>query len=396
MRPAVCHDVAVRVLIAPDRFGGLLTAAQAAEALALGWSVGAPHDGLSVVGLTDGGPGFVRAVADRHRGELVPVTATDPWGRPAPATVLLGAPDPELGRPATAYLEAAQVCGAQLRRPGDDLQLASSMGLGRLLGHALDLGARHLVVGLTGSAVPDAGLGIVAGLGDDPGVLGVGSRGLALLTVEDLRRLDRAAQRLESVTITALGDLGQPLLGLQGVAAQLPDREVGQAVEAAVGHALDVLRRVRPDPVDLLTGTRLRRERTPGAGAGGGLGLGVLLLGGRVRPGPSAGCEVLGIDRALGSADLLVTGEAVLSWESLRGSPVTAAAELAQARGIPVVVVAGQVSAGRRETMAAGLNGTYALADTVAAWPAVAADLAARLAARGEAVARTWSPPGRC
>ncbi|HRW17885.1 MAG TPA: glycerate kinase [Dermatophilaceae bacterium] len=380
----------MRVVIAPDRLAGVLTARQAADALSLGWSVGAPHDRIDCVPLTDGGPGFLDELATAHPGELLALTGEDPWGRATPAAVLLC--EEPAGR--TAYLEAAQVCGAQLRRPGDPLLDATSTGLGRLVAAALDAGARRVVVGLTGAVVPDGGLGLIAGLaGEPPGALGAGPAGLAALDTIDLGPLTDCLERVRGVTLTALGDLHQPLLGLQGVAAtQVPDRAEGQQIEAALGHALDVVRRVRRDPVDLVTGAALRAERTAGAGAGGGLGLGILLAGGQVLDGPALGAELVGLPAAMAAADLLVGGTAVLGWEALRGSPVTAAATLAQARGIPVVVIAGQLSAGRRETMAAGINGAYAACAGLRDWSAFTAEPAARLAARAESVARTWSP----
>ncbi|HOI02805.1 MAG TPA: glycerate kinase, partial [Dermatophilaceae bacterium] len=83
----------------------------------------------------------------------------------------------------------------------------------------------------------------------------------------------------------------------------------------------------------------------------------------------------------------------ILGWETLRSSASAAVAHAAQEGGIPAIALCGRVEAGRRETMAAGYSGTYAVASSLATWPAFAADPARALAVRAESVARTWSPP---
>lgn len=398
------HDTWVHVLIAAGPFGDLLTAAEVTEAIALGWSLGAGHDVIDTLPLPDGGPGFVAVLAEHFADqpgievELVAVTTRDPWGRPTPATVLL-VTDAAGWR--TAYLEAAEVCGAQLRREHDELTEASSAGLGQALSAAVDLAASSVVLGLSGSIVTDGGLGLAAGLSDPDGLLGSGPAGLERLTgTSELTPIKAARARLATagvggVRISGLGELGTPLLGLQGVAAGLADRDQGQRIERALGHAVDLIARELPGPVDLVTGERLRPHRAPGAGAGHGLGYALMLLGGQVLDGPAAGCRLVGLDRRVAAADLLVTGDAVLGWEALRGGSVTAAAAVAADHGVPVVAIAGQLSAGRRETLAAGLSGVYAACDSLADWPAFAADPQRLLTVRAEAVARTWSPPGR-
>jgi glycerate kinase len=62
-------------------------------------------------------------------------------------------------------------------------------------------------------------------------------------------------------------------------------------------------------------------------------------------------------------ADLVVTGGARFDWQALRDSLVTAVAGAAVARGVPCVVLAGQVSVGRREAAAVGVDAAYAPAD---------------------------------
>lgn len=386
----------MRVLVAPDRFGDLLTAGQAAEAIALGWRATAPHDELRMLALGDGGPGWLGALeaAFGPRAATHVLTVPDPWGRPVPAEMVLAqAPARQPGP--TAYLEAAQILGGHTRRDGDDPAAASSRGLGLAITAAVTAGARRIVVGLSGSLVLDAGFGVLGALGAEPGgLLRGGALALARLAPGELRWPERT---LSGVRLVGAGELDQPLLGLRGVAATWgrsagADPELAQRIEGWLGHAVELARRARPEPTDLLTGAVLRADRVPGAGAGAGLGFAFALLGAQLQDGPDCAARELGLEAALDGVDLLVTGTEILGWESLRGSAVTTAAAAAQRRGIPVLVVSGRIAAGRRESMAAGIDGAYAVCASLAQWPSFAARPAQRLADRVAALARTWSP----
>jgi glycerate kinase len=136
----------------------------------------------------------------------------------------------------------------------------------------------------------------------------------------------------------------------------------------------------------------MRPEREAGAGAAGGLGYALHLLGARRVSGVGAVLEAVGFDRLLAAADLVVTGEGSFDWQSLRGKVVVGVAEAAQAVGVPTIVIPGQSLVGRREAMAAGISGIYAVAERPAQLEAALADPAGTLAARATRVARTWSP----
>ncbi|WP_162233089.1 glycerate kinase, partial [Nostocoides japonicum] len=155
----------MRVLIAPDCFTGTLTATQAAEAVAEGWTEAAPHDDLTLLPLSDGGPGFLDVLASAIGGDMVLTTVSDPLGRPVPAAILLV---DEEGR-RTAYVESAQSAGLHLLAADErNPALTSTWGVGELLDLAVREGATRVVVGLGGSATNDAGAGMLAALGAGP------------------------------------------------------------------------------------------------------------------------------------------------------------------------------------------------------------------------------------
>jgi glycerate kinase len=384
---------AVHVLIVPDTFDDL-GSPRAADALATGWQEAAPHDRLAVLPASDGGAGFVGALAHSLEGTLEAVVTTDPLGREVPATVLLvpGESGP------TAYVEAAQAAGVHLlsdseRNPGR----TTSAGVGRLLLAALDLGARRVVVGVGGLGTNDAGAGMLGALGvGDPDRLQRGGAALAGLTLDDLRGLDAARQRFRDVDLVGATDVASPLLGLKGTSAVFAGRigateEQAQGLEASLGHFASLVARAHPPRRDLISGEAIRPERAAGAGAGGGVGYALHLLGARLLDGVGALLDAVGFDRLAAASDLVVTGCSTFDWESLQQSVPLGVSGRAQRLGVPTVLVARESVVSRREAMDAGLSGVYSLADAPRGLRAPE-DTATVLEALAVRVARTWSP----
>ncbi|GAB3048940.1 glycerate kinase [Intrasporangium mesophilum] len=385
----------MHVILAPDGYTGSLTAQQAAAAMADGWARSAPHDTLTLVPLSDGGPGFVDVLAANLDGEMQAVVATDPLGHEVPATILLvdGAAE------RTAYVESAQAAGLHLLAPDErDPTRTTTYGVGTLVLAALDAGARRVVVGLGGSGTNDAGAGLLAALGvGSVARLARGGLALEVTTVDDVAGLDAARDRLSGVDLVIASDVDSPLLGLKGASAVFAPQkgaseEDAQRLENALGHFADIVSRVRPPARDLLTGNLLRPEREPGAGAAGGLGYALHLLGARRVSGVEAVLDAVGFGDLLADADLVVTGEGCFDWQSLRGKVVVGVAESAARVGIPAIAIPGQSLVGRRESMAAGLAAVYAVADRPEHVAASLADPVGQLTARTARVARTWSP----
>ncbi len=385
----------MRVLIAPDCFTGTLSAAQAAEAIAEGWRIRAPQDDLTLLPLSDGGPGFLDVLSRALGGTTVAVTVADPLGRPVPAAILMV----ETKGTRTAYIESAQACGLHLLAQQErNPMVTSTFGVGQLIEAALADGASRVVVGLGGSGTNDGGAGMLAALGaGEPDELAAGGAGLADLGADALDGLTQVRERLRGVELVLATDVDSPLLGFHGASAVFAPQkgatpEMAQQLESALGHFSDLVRMVVPPGVDLLTGKEKRLDREPGSGAAGGLGYGLLLLRGHRVSGVQAVLDAVGFDALVRGCNLVVTGEGTFDWQSLRGKVVAGVAEAALATATPTVVIAGQVRVGRRDTMALGISGAYAVAENPAQVAAALADPAGTLSARTERVATTWSP----
>jgi glycerate kinase len=373
----------VRVLIAPDDFKGTLSAVEAAEAIAIGWRSHAPDDTLTLIPMSDGGPGFVRAVSTVLGGDIAPVGLRGPMGETAIGMVLMV--------DGTGYVESAHGCGLALVHPDRrDARAATSYGVGQLIAAAIDSGARRIVVGLGGTASTDGGAGMLAALGatardaaGSPIALEAGGAALAGVVTVDLAP---ARARVADVEIVVASDVDSPLLGSRGAARGFAaqkgadDAAVEQLEAALTSYSRAIGRRADgKDPAVAL-----------GAGAGGGLGYGLMLLGGRRVPGIETVMGVLGLEAAIGASDLVITGEGCFDWQSLRGKVVSGVAAAALHQGRPVVVLAGRVEVGKREYVALGITEAHA-ASADGDVPATPAEAARALAERAARVASQWS-----
>ncbi|MEU5782078.1 glycerate kinase family protein [Micromonospora lupini] len=378
----------MRVLLCPDKFAGTLPAPEVAAAVADGWRSVADGDDLLIRPLADGGPGFVEVLADALGGRRVTVPTVDPLGRPAAGEILLTVDG------ATAYLESAQACGLHLLSAAErDPRTTTSYGLGLLVTAAVESGARTVVIGLGGSATNDCGAGMLTALGatalDATGAaLPYGGAALALVDALD------GAPRLRGARLVAATDVDNPLLGLHGASNVFgPQKGADRAdvllLDAALERFAAVLERDLPGCPEGL-------GALPGGGAAGGLGAAILALGGACESGIGLVTRATRLEAALDTADLVITGEGSFDHQSLRGKVVAGVAGAARDRGVPCVVVAGQVSTGRREAASAGVTDAYSLVEHFGGEQAGGLDAALSrpadgLRELGARLARQWS-----
>jgi glycerate 2-kinase len=366
----------MRIVVAPDKFAGTLTATEAAEAIAQGWRRTAPDDELDLVPLSDGGPGFLDVLHSALGGTLQALDVTGPLGAITRADLLV-VEDPG---PATAYLEVARASGLHLVEPAArDALGASSYGVGELIAAAVEAGAQRIVVGVGGTASTDGGAGLLAALGAEPReALIRGGGPLADLTGKV--DLSPVRERLDGIELVVASDVDAPLLGPEGAALGFGAQK---GADRAAREQLETALRIWAGATDGAVAVK------GGAGAGGGIGFGLLLLGATRVPGAQLALDAVGlVDRAK-AADLLLTGEGAFDWQSLRGKVVAGVARAGQVAGRPTVVLAGRVEVGRRELSNAGIDAAYGIVDMPASERGHSA--ANELAALAARVARTWS-----
>ena len=359
----------MRVLIAPDKFAGTLTAVEAADAIAEGWRRRAPEDELDLAPMADGGPGFVDVMHAALGGELLAVTVEAPHGEKVPATLL------RVGE--VAYVESAQACGMHLMDGG--AEFGSTLGVGQLVVAAVESGATKVVVGIGGSGTNDAGAGLLAALGaTSDGILDSGAITLDTVSTVDL---SGARELLAGVTLVAATDVDNPLTGLFGAT---------KVFGAQKGISDEMIVEVDGWLEGFAAATDRRTSLEKGAGAAGGLGFALLLLGATREPGIGLVADAVRLRERAGRADLVVTGEGAFDFSSRSGKVPYGVAEVAAEALRPCIAVAGQVLVGSREMRALGIESAYSLVDLVGEERAFAHPAGA-LADVAERVARTWS-----
>jgi glycerate kinase len=343
----------VRVVVAPDKFKGSLTAAQVAARVAAGLARAAPGVEVAQVPVADGGDGTLDAALSAGY-RRVPVRAQGPTGEPVDTAYA--------ERDDVAVVELADVSGLGRLPGGRPVPLtASSYGTGQVMRAALDAGCRRIVLGIGGSASTDGGAGMVQALGGrllDAQGAEVGRGGAALAAVRSLD-LSGLHPALPETEVVIASDVDNPLLGPRGAAAVYgPQKGASPAdvaeLDAALARWAEAVHRA----------TRVDAAGTPGAGAAGGVGFAALaVLGARLQPGIDLVLDLVGFTAALPGTGLVVTGEGSLDAQTLHGKAPAGVAAAARSAGIPVVAVAGRSLLSPADLEPAGILAAYALTD---------------------------------
>jgi glycerate 2-kinase len=310
------------VLVAPDSFKGSLTSVEVAQALAEGWRRARANDELLLCPLADGGEGTLAAIEAAGGWERETATVTDPLERSITARWLRSI-DGSRG-----VVEMAEASGLSRVAPGErDPIAATSIGTGELLAAAIDAGARHVTLGIGGSATTDGGFGLLH-------ALLAGDRDLGTIDLE------------------VACDVSNPLLGPTGAAATYGPQKGASPADVA---ALDERNAAWADVLEAREG---RRERdTPGAGAAGGVGFALLAIQDRfrsfgLRPGIDLVMDETDFSAKLARAQLVLTGEGRIDAQTAFGKTALGVAKRAQAAHVACIAVGGGVDVEGIEALA--------------------------------------------
>jgi glycerate kinase len=346
----------MRIVIAPDKFKGTLTAPQCAAAMADGARRAFPEAAIDCRPMADGGEGTVDALLVAIGGRPEEVDVTGPIGSPVRARI--GWLDD--GRVA---LEVASAAGLGLLTQPDPLR-ASSRGCGELIAHILRLAPEaSILVGMGGSASTDGGKGAARALGwrflDSRGrELDDGGGSLHLLVRIDTGEVSPA---LENCSVDAWTDVDNPLTGPRGTARVFAPQKGASPEEVRIlEQGIETLAKVIQSDLGIDVGQQM------GAGAAGGIGAGlVAFFGARIAPGFRAIADATGLPGLIAEADVVLTGEGRLDEGSLGGKTAVGVARLAGASGIRCVAVVGQLALDLSELEDAGFDQVVSLAERV-------------------------------
>ena len=365
----------MRVVFAPDSFKGSITAADAAAALADGWTSVDPTAHIVLRPMADGGEGTVEAFAAAVTGsERMPVTVDGPAGTPVQTAWLLLPPTSDAPH-GTGVIDLASTSGIELL---DELRPfeADSSGFGQAIAAALDHGVSRLVLGIGSSASTDGGTGMLTALGarfldSDGAPVEPGARGLA-----DIAEVDVTALRAAPDTLV-LTDVTNPLTGHRGAAAVFGPQKglTAQSDIKAVDAALARLARLMDLDPDL-----------QGSGAAGGVGGALVAWGAVLASGAQEVARLVDLAGTLEGADVVVTGEGSYDGQSGDGKVPSYVAGLGDAVGARAALAAGRVTP---DADTGPFAAVVSLTELAGSSDAELAGPARHLRAAGAALART-------
>ena len=333
----------MKIVIAPDSWKESLSALEVASAIEQGFREIYPDAEYVKLPVADGGEGTVEAMVAATGGLLVPLTVTGPLGEPAQRNPLL----------------------------------TTSWGTGELIRHALDAGVRQIIIGIGGSATNDGGAGMAQALGAklltaEGQQIASGGGALETLARIDLSELD---SRLADCRIDVACDVTNPLTGPQGASAVFGPQKGATAqmidrLDSGLRHYARII--ARDLDIDVLS--------LEGGGAAGGMGAALYAFcGAQLRPGIEIVTDALQLAERVADADLVITGEGRIDSQTIHGKVPVGVARVAKRFNVPVIGIAGSLTADVGVVHQHGLDAVFSVLYTICTLDEALANAAANL-----------------
>ncbi|TAI47268.1 glycerate kinase [Flagellimonas allohymeniacidonis] len=339
----------MKFVVAPDKYKGSLTGQQFCEAVGMGILKVFPSAEIVKKPLADGGDGTIEVVKHYLNAVEIETTVKDPIFRDIRAGYLFS------NEKGVAFIEMSEASGYKLLSKEElHCMEATSLGTGELIAHALDQGAKEIILGIGGSATNDGGIGMATALGyqflDGNGdVLSPIGQNLSRITQIITKNVH---PKLKQTTFKVACDVKNPLYGKDG-AAHVYGPQKGASPEDVV--ALDKGLQNFAQVVQKTFGMDV--QHIPGAGAAGGMGAGaVVFLNASLISGIDLIMEMANFDEVMKDADWIITGEGQLDQQTLSGKTIAGVLKAARDRNIPVAALCGSVTLSMDELEATGLQ----------------------------------------
>lgn len=367
----------MKIVIAPDSYKESLSALEVASAIEAGFREIYPDAEYIKLPVADGGEGTVEAMVAATQGRVVEVEVTGPLGEPVQGFYGIS------GDESCAFIEMAAASGLELLPPAARNPLkTTSWGTGELIRHALDLGVTRMIIGIGGSATNDGGAGMAQALGAqlltaDGQPIAPGGAGLSTLATIDISGLD---PRLAQCRIEVACDVTNPLVGDEGASAVFgPQKgatpEMVVQLDRALAHYAGQI--AQDLDLDVLT--------LEGGGAAGGMGAALYAFcGAHLRPGIDIVTDALHLDALVADADLVITGEGRIDSQTIHGKVPVGVARVAKRYQIPVIGIAGSLTADVGVVHQHGLDAVFSVLHRICSLDEALAEAGAnvRMAAR--------------
>jgi glycerate kinase len=346
----------MKIVVAPDSFKGSVSAKDASLSIKRGIIKVYKDINIVCIPMADGGEGTVQPMVDATGGEIVNVKVYGPLFQEVEAFYGI------LGDGKTAVIEMAAASGLPLIPDGKkDPMKASTYGTGELIKHALDKGCEKIIMGVGGSATNDGGHGMAKALGvrffDKQGRdIGYGGGSLDKLYSIDVSGMD---MRIKNCEIILACDVENPLCGPTGATYVFGPQKgamdgVLERLDKNLEHYANIIK----------SALNIDIKDYPGAGAAGGLGGGALaFLNAKMRKGVDIVINMVGLDDHVKDADLVITGEGMMDYQTQFGKTPFGVAKTAKKHDVPVIALVGKIGKGANALYSLGIDSIFSIVD---------------------------------
>lgn len=346
----------MKVVVASDKFKGSLLSAEVANCIENGIRKVDKDIEVVKVPMADGGEGTVQSLVESFGGKIIKTTVKDPLGRNTEA--FLGI----LESKNTAVIEMAASSGLMLLSETERNPMkTTTYGFGELIKYALDIGCRNFILGIGGSATNDCGAGMLQALGirllDEHGNdIGYGGENLVNVVNIDMSGFD---PRIAESKITVACDVDNPLCGPDGASYVFGTQK---GADSEMVKILDSNLLYFGKFIEKMSGKNVINY--PGAGAAGGLGAALIaVLNAELGKGIDLIIEFTGLEEKIKEADLVLTGEGRIDYQTKFGKTPYGVAQIAKKYHLPVIAIAGSIGDDYEKLYESGFDAIFSIVD---------------------------------
>ncbi len=342
----------MKILIAPDSFKGTLTASEVCDIIGQAFRNTIKNSEIMKLPAADGGEGLCACFWEIMGGETVKAEVCGVFGEKITAGYLML-------EDKTAVIEMASCAGLPLAGENKNPEKATTFGVGELINHAVKNNAKRILLGLGGSATNDCGLGMAAALGWKF----IGESGKEFIptgeTMHKLRKIIKPENKI-SVPVTAACDVDNPLYGRNGAAYVFApqkgaDEEMVKRLDSGLRHTAEIINNELNIDV----------SEIKGAGAAGGMGAAaVAFLGAELKSGIDIILDAAEFDKKAAEADLIITGEGRLDFQSVNGKVISGISKRAARQNKKVIAICGSRGEGAEKIKELGVSELYFSCET--------------------------------
>lgn len=340
-----------KLIVIPDSFKGTISSIDICRIVKKNVHHHFPECEVIAIPIADGGEGTVDCFLQTASAQKVTVRVSDPYGDPIAANYI------KIGD--NAIVEMAQCAGLPLVEQRLNPACTTTYGVGEIMLHAIQHGAKKIMLGLGGSCTNDAGAGMAAALGavfyqeSNTTLIPTGNNLSQVSRIE----IDKLQKQLQGIEIVAMCDINNPMYGPNGAAYMFaPQKGADQQMVIHLDNQL------RAFAQTIQTQLHKRVDNLPGAGAAGAMGAGVVaFLNGTLQSGIQTILDFVNFDTLIEDADMILTGEGKLDAQSLHGKVVIGVAQRAKLKKVPVVAIVGAIDDDIDEIYQQGISAVFSI-----------------------------------